>query len=577
MAPERRFHGILASLRAEPGGIRGFPGSLFPFRVMPTKFRIVLKPLSTLPAFIGIMCGVALRVGSMCRNASSFRSRTLSQVAVIALLSGLTAACSADGSRYGSIFTGSTANQKQIIGGSQPMPAPVDYSYNNAGNSDVVATRPPTRGVSRSDLPMLPGVQQSSQPLASAPAYESAETYQPPRSYTPPADTVGSVQSSAPTQVASAAQPPRRGGAWSTEGGTSVTLGPGETLSSVSRRYGVPIKELARVNNIGNPSQVGAGTRLMIPTYGQGNASVAEAPGSQAPRGRDNTQMVSGPAPAGERKNLASAEGAPLNGLHTVSPGQTLSSIARLYGVSAKDLASANALGSTNQLKSGQKLKIPGHDGQQQAVALRTDPSRREEKPRGEDPNAKPDAANGLNKSPSADPATTASVAKPVETASIAKPATPNQPVAYAPPSETAPAATNASADAGSTNGTTFRWPVRGRIITGFGASATGEKNDGINLAVPEGTSIKAAEAGTVIYAGNELEGYGNLVLVRHADGWVSAYAHNSKILVKRGDAVRRGQIISQAGASGSVNAPQLHFELRRGSKPVNPLDYLQS
>lgn len=512
----------------------------------------------------------------MCRNASSFRSRTLSQVAVIALLSGLTAACSADGSRYGSIFTGSTANQKQIIGGTQPMPAPVDYSYNN--NSDVVATPPPARAVSRSDLPpMLPGVQQGSQSVAAAPSYNSPAPYQAPRSYTPPADTVGSIQSSAPAQVASAAQPPRRGGAWSTEGGTVVTLGPGETLSSVSRRYGVPIKELARVNNIGNPSQVGSGTQLTIPTYGQGNAAVADAPATQAPQGRDNTQLVSGPAPAGERKVLASTEGTALKGLHTVSPGQTLSSIARLYGVSAKELASANNLTSTNQLKSGQKLRIPGNNGNPQAVALRNDPSRREENAHGEDPNAKPVAANAPQKTLGNEPTTTAGIAKPTETASIAKPATPNQPVAYAPPSDTAPAATNASADAGSANGTTFRWPVRGRIITGFGASATGEKNDGINLAVPEGTSIKAAEAGTVIYAGNELEGYGNLVLVRHADGWVSAYAHNSKILVKRGDAVRRGQIISQAGSSGSVNAPQLHFELRRGSKPVNPLDYLQS
>jgi len=507
------------------------------------------------------MFGVALRVGSMCRNASSFRSRTLSQVAVVALLSGLTAACSADGSRYGSIFTGSTANQKQIIGGSQPMPAPVDYGY-NADSADVVATRPQQQAVNRSDLPMLPGVQQSTQPLASAPSYNSPAPYQPPGSNARPAERVASVQSAAPAQLAAAPQP-RRGGAWTTEGGTVVTLGPGETLSSVSRRYGVPLKELARVNNIANPSQVGAGTRLTIPTYGQGNAAVAEAPSAQ---------------PQAERnKPMASAEGAPLNGLHVVSPGQTLSSIARLYGVSAKDLASANSLTSTNQLQSGQKLRIPGNNGNPQAVALRTDPARREEKPRGEDPNAKPTGANAPEAAQAAEPAQTANLAKPVETPSIAKPATPNQPVAYVPPSEETPTATNASLDQGSANGTTFRWPVRGRIITGFGASASGEKNDGINLAVPEGTSIKAAEAGSVIYAGDELEGYGKLVLVRHADGWVSAYAHNSKILVKRGDTVRRGQIISQAGATGSVNAPQLHFELRRGSKPVNPLDYLQS
>ena len=105
-------------------------------------------------------------------------------------------------------------------------------------------------------------------------------------------------------------------------------------------------------------------------------------------------------------------------------------------------------------------------------------------------------------------------------------------------PRTDAAAAVDDAADPPSTDGTSFRWPVRGRIISGFGTKPNGERNDGINLAVPEGTSVKAVEAGTVIYAGNELEGYGNLVLVRHADGWVSAYAHNKDITVKRGDTV---------------------------------------
>ncbi|NJL07483.1 MAG: M23 family metallopeptidase [Methylacidiphilales bacterium] len=102
-----------------------------------------------------------------------------------------------------------------------------------------------------------------------------------------------------------------------------------------------------------------------------------------------------------------------------------------------------------------------------------------------------------------------------------------------------------------------------------------GEKNDGINIAVPEGATIKAAEDGVVAYAGSELKGYGNLVLIRHADGWVTAYAHNSEIMVKRGDTVRRGQNISRAGQSGSVTSPQLHFEVRRGSTPVDPVPLL--
>ncbi|RMF07366.1 MAG: M23 family metallopeptidase, partial [Alphaproteobacteria bacterium] len=122
-----------------------------------------------------------------------------------------------------------------------------------------------------------------------------------------------------------------------------------------------------------------------------------------------------------------------------------------------------------------------------------------------------------------------------------------------------------------------FRWPVRGRIISGFGAKPNGKHNDGINVAVPLGTPVKAAENGVVAYAGSELEGYGNLVLIRHANNWVTAYAHNDRILVKRGDEVRRGQIIGKAGKTGSVSQPQLHFELRKGSQPVNPLKYMSN
>ena len=120
-----------------------------------------------------------------------------------------------------------------------------------------------------------------------------------------------------------------------------------------------------------------------------------------------------------------------------------------------------------------------------------------------------------------------------------------------------------------------FRWPVRGRVISGFGKKASGERNDGINLAVPEGTSVKAAEDGEVIYSGNELKSYGNLILVRHPNGWVSAYAHNSELKVKRGEKIRRGQIVALSGMSGGVTTPQVHFELRKDATPVDPISHL--
>ena len=110
---------------------------------------------------------------------------------------------------------------------------------------------------------------------------------------------------------------------------------------------------------------------------------------------------------------------------------------------------------------------------------------------------------------------------------------------------------------------------------TGSGPSTNGQQNDGINIAVAENTPVKAAEEGVVSYAGNELKGYGNLVLVRHPNGYVTAYAHAKELLVKRGDQVKRGQVIARSGQSGNVNAPQLHFEIRKGASPVDPMPLL--
>ena len=116
-----------------------------------------------------------------------------------------------------------------------------------------------------------------------------------------------------------------------------------------------------------------------------------------------------------------------------------------------------------------------------------------------------------------------------------------------------------------------FSWPMNGRIISNFGTTIGGERNDGINIAASYGEPVHAAADGTVTYAGNDLKSYGNLVLIRHSDSYVTAYAHSERILVGRGDHVAKGQIIAYAGSTGDVNAPQLHFEIRRGVQPVNP------
>ncbi len=121
-----------------------------------------------------------------------------------------------------------------------------------------------------------------------------------------------------------------------------------------------------------------------------------------------------------------------------------------------------------------------------------------------------------------------------------------------------------------------FAWPVTGSVIAGFNAPLAGKPNQGINISAPAGTPIKAAGQGVVAYAGNELRGYGNLVLIQHGDGLVTAYAHAASLSVKKGDQVSAGQTIGTVGQTGAVDAPQLHFEVRKNSSPVDPKQYLQ-
>ena len=120
-----------------------------------------------------------------------------------------------------------------------------------------------------------------------------------------------------------------------------------------------------------------------------------------------------------------------------------------------------------------------------------------------------------------------------------------------------------------------FIWPLEGRVISHFGVKGKGLHNDGVNLAAPRGAPVRATQSGVVAYAGNELRGFGNLVLIRHANGIMSAYAHNDSLLVKPGDTVRKGQKIAKVGSTGSVETPQLHFEIRKGREALDPIRFI--
>ncbi|MFG1402408.1 peptidoglycan DD-metalloendopeptidase family protein [Xanthobacter sediminis] len=365
--------------------------------------------------------------------------------------------------------------------------------------------------------------------------------------------------------------------------------------------------------NFGNTQPQGAapevtGSLRPAPT-GRVDSAALPPPG---PAGMPNSYAASAPAqPYGSANYAAggnyvapgytppSAPAAPrvAGGTHVVQGGETLASVARLYNVTPAALGAANNIAPGMTVRTGQSLVIP--TGAAAATAVRAAvPATPSGGTLGTMPAPSPVVASThpappvtAAAKPTQAPALMASAPVPSTMAPMKTAAAP-APAASAPakvaaapvaePKIETAAKVTAVADAGADDapratggGPQFRAPVRGRVVSSFGPKPGGARNDGVNFAVPEGTSVRAAEDGVVAYAGNELKGYGNLVLIKHADGYVTAYAHASELDVKRGDTVRRGQIIAKAGQSGSVQSPQLHFEIRKGSTAVDPARYV--
>ncbi len=333
-------------------------------------------------------------------------------------------------------------------------------------------------------------------------------------SYSPPAHPqLETTGSIAPRSVAAT-----RG---SGQGSTTIIVGTSDTLETLAHRYNVSAAAILQANGYKGPRALSPGQQLIIPPR---QTAAVPAPALAAPAS----------------KAVVTANAAP--SVHVVNHGDTLLSIAHRNHVPVAELARANNLEPSAKLKLGMKLTVPG--ARTAAVAQP----------------AQPVAVAAVQ------PVASTVTVDPQQKARLAQATTPLESPAADAPAKTVDA-TGALP--------TFRWPVRGKVITSYGAKTNGKSNDGINLAVPEGTPVKAAEDGVVAYSGNELKGYGNLILVRHANGYVTAYAHASELLVKRGDAIKRGQIIAKSGQSGEVGSPQLHFEIRKGSTPVDPLQFL--
>ena len=337
-------------------------------------------------------------------------------------------------------------------------------------------------------------------------------------SYAPPAHPIATT-GSVPHSVAATHAPAQ---------GTTIIVGTIDTLELLARRYNVSTAAILQANGYKGPRVLSPGQQLIIPRP----AATAAAPALAVPAS----------------KPLAAASAPP--SVHVVNHGDTLLSIARRNHVPVAELAKANGIEPSAKLPLGMKLTVPG--AKTAAMA----------------PVAQPAVAAGAQSVAASVPPTTKMAAvtpDPQQKARLAQATTVEDSAAVTPVK--AAEATGALP--------TFRWPVRGKVITSYGAKTNGKSNDGINLAVPEGTPVKAAEDGVVAYSGNELKGYGNLVLIRHSNGYVTAYAHASELLVKRGDTIKRGQVIAKSGQSGEVASPQLHFEIRKGSTPVDPLQFL--
>jgi len=308
---------------------------------------------------------------------------------------------------------------------------------------------------------------------------------------------------------------------------------------------------------------------------------------SPAPAGRVRDQHANYPAPP-HYGEPAVWRGSQTEGPRVkVQKGETLSSLSRRYGVSVEAIQAANNL-PDGRLNVGQELVIPGASTKTAAkpAAPKITPKPEPAEPEVAAKEAEPTpggAAVRVVKTTTILPPGATSLAEETEAEGDAKPAAkkPSQADDVAGSSEITGEGKQRLAKVEQLpapdpmSGNSFRWPVKGRVISQFGARPDGGHNDGIDLAVPQGTPVQAAENGVVAYAGSELKGYGNLVLIRHANNWVSAYAHNEEILVKRGDKVNRGQVIAKAGASGAVSQPLVHFELRKGSRPVDPTKYM--
>jgi murein DD-endopeptidase MepM/ murein hydrolase activator NlpD len=390
----------------------------------------------------------------------------------------------------------------------------------------------------------------------------------------------------------------------------------GDTAYAVARRFDIPVKAIIDANNLQPPYGLQAGQRLTIPRprahmvepgdtvqnvahrYGVDMSALVRANDLPPPYALRPGQRLILPAPVAGAPQQAAVAPAPLPPMAPLPPASTRAvEVAALPPPAAAPAASATpaaappppavppAAGSNPPASAAKPAtaidKAPPAVAPATAAAAPAIVAPAAVPPAAPPPavTATPAAAPVTASAPASAPAPAAPpqqlAAIPAPTSDAVEPpvgAAPVEPTVATPPHDLTPVGPPPPRA-----GKTFLWPLHGRVISTYGEQGQGLHNDGINISAPRGTPIHAAENGVVAYAGNEIRGFGNLLLIRHAGGYMTAYAHADSLLVKRGDTVHRGQIIARVGATGSVTEPQLHFEIREGSQPVDPQRFLGS
>jgi murein DD-endopeptidase MepM/ murein hydrolase activator NlpD len=321
-------------------------------------------------------------------------------------------------------------------------------------------------------------------------------------------------------------------------------------------------------------------TNHATPTPGVTTSPLAQA--TPATSGTRTASLSKPQAVGGSATGWTAAGGSPI----VVANGETLDTISGRYGVPSSALLSANGLSSASEVKSGTHLVVPVYHADGRAVAS-TEKAAKKHDTDVADADASKSAKKAKDKEKDKEKATAkADKAGKDAEKSASKDAKETKGAVVAAVEPPKSSDTKKQAIDKTPTGNLESGASQSKVpLTGAQADAAGSEtefqgfkaggNDGINISVPSGTSVRAAENGVVVYSGDGLKGYGNLVLIKHPNGFVTAYGNNGELDVKRGETVKRGQVIAKSGDTGNVNSPQLHFELRKGSTPVDPTSYL--